>query len=210
MITDNDILEELKTLSPTLFKLKEKGSHPFRVPAGYFATMKSDVFTYIDSGLAEELGKSTKPSFQVPENYFEELSGDVMRKIEAIEVVEGGKVIDLQESRMREPIPIRRWTLMAASVALFILLGVFAARFISIGGIDPMDMTAFNEITNEEALEYLGNNSDALDDEDLLALVSLDNQGFTLDIADELEDELNQYLEENIDDLEDYLLTVEI
>jgi hypothetical protein len=216
MNKDHSISQELRELSPALGEwlagLEEGGRRPFRVPDGYFEELKSGVFAFVDSGLAGEMGKSADGSFQVPENYFEGLAGDIMRKIGAEEVGGGGKVIDLQEARRREPIPVRRWTVMAASVALFIALGVLAARFITLA--PPSFDELAETISDEEVLDYLAGSLDdityGLDSDDLLALVDLNGEGPSLGVSSDMEEELNQYLEENIDDLEEYLLTGEI
>ena len=96
------------------------------------------------------------------------------------------------------------------------MLGVLAARFINPSGTQaPGFADMSEEISADEALDYLaGNLGDdvfSLDSEDLLALVELEGGSMSMGSTDvDLEDELNQYLEENIDDLEEYLLTGEI
>jgi hypothetical protein len=201
-----DILNELKEISPMLLEMKLKGGNPFRVPEGYFADLKTDVFRTIDTGLADDLGRQV---FKVPENYFENLTSDIMDRLEAEELAEtdrGGRLIDLNAHRKRRRFPVFRMTAMAASVAIFLLLGVFAARFFLQDTIGDPEMA----ITQEEAYEYIESNFAEFESEDLLALVDLSTEDFSLDMTDELEDELEQYLEENIDDLDEYLLTIEI
>ena len=207
MNQDKDILVELSELSPVLLKMKEEGRQPFRIPNAYFESLKIDVFNYIDSGLSESADRS---SFKVPDNYFESLTGNIMDAIEVDEATETiaseARVVDLHVARRREAIPIRQWTTMAAAVALFILMGVLAARFIVGEDIDQSRMA----LTQDDVYEYLENNMMSLDNDDLFAMVDFSEEDISFDVVDDLEEELHQYLEDNIDDLEDYLLTVEI
>lgn len=206
MKTDQNIVKELEELSPTLHKLKLEARNPFRVPDGYFGSLKDQVFRHIHTGLADDAGKD---SFKIPENYFDQLTADIM---EQVEVEEGksktGKVIDLQGNRRREKMNVRRWTVMAASVALFLMLGIAA---VNIFNTDSGSQWADDfPVSEEETLEYLEEHWDTYETEDLIALVDISDADVIPAMGSGFEDELEEYLNENIDDLEDYLLNAEI
>jgi len=206
MKTDKNILDELQEISPLLYEMRKEQRNPFKVPEGYFGTLKAEVFRAIDTGLADDLGKQ---SFKVPENYFEQLTTNIMDLVEAEEeesVETGGKLIDLNTHRRMQPFSIRRMSTMAASVAIFLLLGVFTARFFLQDNIGNPDMA----ISQEEAYEYIEANFAEFESEDLLALVDLSDAQSSLEASEDLEYELEQYLEEHIDELDEYLLTSEI
>jgi len=206
MKPDKNILNELQEISPLLYKMRQESGNPFSVPTGYFDTLKSDVFRVIDTGIADDIGKA---SFKVPENYFEQLTTNIMDRIETEEVVEtesGGVVIDLQTHRRRESFSVRRMSVMAASVAIFLLLGVFTARFFLQDSVVNTEMA----ISQDDAIEYIEDNYSEFESEDLLALVDLTDEDIALDVPDDLGYELEQYLEEYIDEIDEYLLTNEI
>ena len=198
MNTNKEIWNELEEISPLLYQIRKEAGNPFTVPEGYFGGLKEDVFRMIDTGLADEVGKQ---AFSVPDDYFEKLTTDIMDRIE-----DEGNVIDLNAHRRREHFSVRRWTVMAASVAIFLLLGVLSARFFINGGNDIPEFA----ITQEDAYEYIEDNWSEFESEDLFALVDFSDKDISHDMTDGLEEELQQYLEEHIDELDEYLLTNEI
>lgn len=227
MNKDNGIWNELEEVSsglvPFLKDIKERGNRSFRVPDGYFRELNSEVFALIESGLADVKGGSPDSAFSVPGNYFAELTGNIMDRIES-ETAAGeetdaghGRVIRLQSARRREPVPLRRWTVMAASVALFITLGILAARFINSDNSNNRLPMAAGPVSQEEVLDYLEETIEDpavnLGHEEFLALLDMSSTTVTeeaVDISSELEEELHEYLEEHIDYVDEYLLTGEI
>ena len=238
MKTNNGILEELKELSPVLHQLKSVYKNPFVVPVNYFTSLTKEVDQHIASGLADGLGKNVfsvpenyfedlkgniftaieigesaeigKQSFTVPDNYFDNLADNIMDKIEAedqpLKVVqknENRKVIELQSKRKRDKLsPIRLWAMVAAVTAL-VVLGI------KVPGSGFFNSTS-STMSSNEAMEYLEDNYSEFASDDLFALVDFSEEDISLDISDDLINELEEYLEENIDDLDEYMLTNEI
>lgn len=75
----NDIIEELKTISPLLLKIKTE-EKPLDIPQNYFSELEDNVWMQIreDSGILSQLHKI---AVSAPENYFTSLSDKVMHRI---------------------------------------------------------------------------------------------------------------------------------
>ncbi len=205
MSEKQNILDELKELSPVLYQLKQENHNPFKVPEDYFELLKMDLFASIELGFSDELGKN---SFSVPENYFDNLSGNIMAAIEEEEVQseakKPGRVIQLNESRRTEKTTPLKWFSIAAAVAAIALLMVFLVR------VQEPQIMDVPIASKQDALEYIEDNYSEFESEDLYALVDLNDENISLDLSDDLEEELEQYLDENIDDFDEFLLTNEI
>lgn len=84
MENTQDILNELKDLSPTLAALEKR--NVFTVPAGYFECLADDILTgiSIESG-AGDTGFAQQAEKDVPAGYFDSLAESIMAKIKATE-----------------------------------------------------------------------------------------------------------------------------
>lgn len=202
-----DILKEIEELSPLLAQWKAEGRQPFRVPEGYFEQLPEAIFRSMDSGLAEIRDKQ---SFAVPENYFENLTDQIMERVEAESVPtqerKGGRTIQLGGYRNRERLPIRRLATVAAAIALFLTLGIVTLKMLQPGGVAEPAMA----ISQEEAYEYIQANLTAFESEDLYAMLASEGPAEILNSTEDLDDAIDQYLLDNIDDFEEYLITSEI
>lgn len=198
-----NILDELKEISPVLYEMKQQNHHSFGVPDNYFSELKENVFAAIEIGLSEEIGKDT---FAVPPNYFNNLSGNIMAAIDAEEeaVELGGKVIELQSSRNRTRTANRRWFSMAAAVAAVVLV-MFNLSKVQIG-----PATENTEISQADALEYIEDNFSDFESNELYSLVSANDEDLSIELSEDFGKELENYIENNIDDWDTYLLTNEI
>ena len=198
-----NILDELKEISPVLYKMKQQNHHSFGVPENYFPELKENIFAAIEIGLSDAIGKDT---FAVPPNYFNNLSGNIMAAIDAEEeaVELGGKVIELQSSRNRSRTANRRWFSMAAAVAAVVLV-MFNLSKVQIG-----PATESTEISQADALEYIEDNFSDFESNELYSLVAANDEALSIELSEDLEKELENYIENNIDDWDTYLLTNEI
>lgn len=115
-------------------------------------------------------------------------------------------VISLNDHRRRERVAPLRMMPMAAAVAVFILLGILAARFIKQSG----EVERQVAISHQEALDYLSANWTDFSDDELAVLAGPANSVSFLDGSAISEDTWQQYLEENPDELDEFYLTVEI
>jgi hypothetical protein len=96
---------------------------------------------------------------------------------------------------------------IAAALLLFVSMGILTARFMTDGSVQQQDDIAMSQ---EDALQYLQSNLSEFESEDLLALVDMSNNSLEVSYTGNTDEELEQYLEDNLDDFEEYLLTNEI
>ena len=207
MDTKSNILKELKELSPTLFELKSNERQVFKVPDGYFSELKSAVFTQIELGFGDDLGKS---AFKVPEDYFAGLSDSIMDAIEAeesplkvVKTVSKPPVIELSSSRKRQKVKPLKIYVMAAAIAGLLLFMTFLNGSITN---KPVESVSFSDV----ALEYIEDGFDDIESEDLYALLDLSEESIDLSASDAFQEDLNEYLNENIEDLDISYISSEI
>jgi len=207
METKSEILNELKELSPTLFDLKQISSQPFKVPNGYFTQLQSELFTSIELGFSDDLGK--KP-FAVPNNYFDNLSDSIMDAIdseeekEVVKTAPHTRVIELNSSRKRQKVRPLKIYAMAAAIAGLLLFMTF------LSGNIPINSTKSESTFSDAAIEYLEDNFDDIESEDLYALLDLSDESLDLSGTEVFQDDLNDYLIENIEDLDLSIISSEI
>src|SRR5678815_802619 len=79
METNNDILNELSALSPTLAGMRNV--NVFSVPTGYFDSISDTVIACLKVGESAEY----QDERDVPAGYFDNLAGSVLNKIRAAE-----------------------------------------------------------------------------------------------------------------------------
>lgn len=96
----NDILNELKEISPTLAEIPRV--NPFSVPEGYFEGLAGSI-------LLELMPPATTETGGVPEGYFEELPLQIMSRIRQMEVhdtPEAGNIISRIDKRNVFSVPV--------------------------------------------------------------------------------------------------------
>lgn len=78
MNNNNNILSELKTISPAVANIENK--NVYSVPSYYFANLSEEIVRKVKAN--ELLQQPISASYTVPENYFEQLPSAIMGKIE--------------------------------------------------------------------------------------------------------------------------------
>ncbi len=79
----NDILDELKAISPTLFQIKEKEILP-KVPSNYFADLTEKIIAQTHQK-NDFLSTIPKDKIEVPANYFNSFADNIIDKIKTEE-----------------------------------------------------------------------------------------------------------------------------
>ncbi|MEZ5002973.1 MAG: hypothetical protein R2730_08040 [Chitinophagales bacterium] len=202
MDDQQNILSELKDISPLLHDLKVQQQPTFKVPEDYFSTLKEEVFSIIEIGMNDDIGKHP---FKVPDNYFSDLSGRVMVGIDEEESLETeGKIIRLQSKRNHGRTTYRKWFSMAAAAAVVVLIMVNLAK------VDSDATSAKVEISQQDALQYIEDNYSDFESEELYSLAAAINDELSLSVSDDFENQLENYMDNNLEDWDISLFTNEI
>lgn len=212
MYTDNNILQELTEISPVVANLKAtiKGDI-YRVPEDYFETLEINI-------LEKTILHNDSLNQEVPDGYFEGLEAAIFAKIEAATPNRVKK--DDRDTK------IYRMFGMFSKIA-----AVFLISFIAIKGLyfdeHPQHETSAqimeDQISQQDVMSYIEENLHEFEDEDLLALNNIEstiptekkimtstteNAEKSLEINDYAnpgeevtEEDIQQYLEENIHDI---------
>ena len=94
----NDILDELKAISPTLFQVKEKETLP-KIPLNYFAELTEDIIAQTHQE-NDFLSTIPKEKIEIPTNYFNSFADNIIDKIKSEEqTISEGKIISIQASK---------------------------------------------------------------------------------------------------------------
>ena len=188
----NDILIELKEISPTLLNLKEN-EKPLVIPADYFEQL-------VNSCLAETETESSflssikKEKTEVPINYFDTFGDSIFTKIKEQEkTIKQGKIIEFPKQSAKIYRIFKRVTIAASVVAV-----VFFMKQVQQPNLPINDCTdGIACLTQEEIYNYLNVNSHEFGTEQIKKAVQ-DNiettETSTISVNDE---ELNTYLENN-------------
>lgn len=120
----NDILNELKALSPTLFKLKENEKQP-EIPANYFAGFADKMIEKsIDESSFLNDFNFTKDKPEIPVDYFTSFANNIIDKIKTEEqTISEGKVIAFQPQK-NKTIKLFSKIAIAASLAGVLVFGI--------------------------------------------------------------------------------------
>ena len=95
----NDILDELKAISPTLFQVKEKEILP-KVPSNYFAELTENIIAQTQQE-NDFLSTIPKEKIEIPTNYFNSFADNIIDKIKKEEqTISEGKIISIQASKI--------------------------------------------------------------------------------------------------------------
>lgn len=152
----------------------EKGKNSFSVPQNYFDTLTDEVLLKArEEKIASFAGK--RNNYLVPNNYFENLGTQIFEKTTS-------------ESKRTKIIPLNtRWMIGVAAAFLIV-----AAYFF---GLNPnLAESGLNEFSQEESIEYIYDNIDDYDIEEIVALLDDDAdidevlQGINGDFEAALED----------------------
>ncbi|WP_411031964.1 hypothetical protein [Spongiimicrobium sp. 3-5] len=154
----------------------------FKTPDGYFDKL-TDKILERTSKVGPSLPK--KDGFKVPDDYFENLSAKVAQQVGHKET----KVISLWANK--------KWYLAAASIAAIAII-VFGTQWNSAGEI------SFDDLANTDIETYLQHNELELTTYEIAQVLPVEELEINdiLDIALDGE-HIIEYLDENIDDIED-------
>ncbi len=86
METRNDILNELREVSPVLAAMSK--TNVFTVPAGYFDSITDAMLLLVNEEQNSVLAGIQKQNTHVPEGYFDSLADNILNKIKAQEATE--------------------------------------------------------------------------------------------------------------------------
>lgn len=157
-------------------------NNPFKTPEGYFENLTDKLMDKLN----EEKGDLPKEDgFTIPENYFDGLKKSIQEKVDVPET----KVVQLH--------PYRKYYVAIASVAaiLLVLVGL---------NWNSADETTWDDLANADIETYFETNELGLTTFEIAEVLPVDE----LEINDILENQFEEenvidYLNENIDDIED-------
>lgn len=154
----------------------------FKTPEGYFEGLTDKLMGKLSE---EDSVLPKKDGFTVPEDYFETLNEKIRAKVNKKEP----KVVQLN--------PYRKYYFAAASIAAVALV-VFGLNWNASGE------ATFEDLANSDIESYFENNELGLSSYEIAEVIPVDE----LEISDILENQLNEdnvfeYLNDNIDDFEE-------
>lgn len=157
-------------------------NNPFKTPEGYFEKFTDSLMGKLNeekSDLPEEEG------FAVPEGYFEGLNESIQKKL------------DSQETKVVQLHPYRKYYVAAASVAAILLL-FFGLNW------NAIEEPTWGDLANADIEAYFETNELGLSTFEIAEVLPIDE----LEVNDILENQFNEenvidYLNENIEDIED-------
>ncbi|MGI9551473.1 MAG: hypothetical protein ACR2MT_09755 [Aurantibacter sp.] len=166
---------------------KSGKNNGFKTPEGYFEGLKDKLM----GKLSDEDSVSPNPDshrgdgFVVPQDYFETLNEKIKAKVDKKEA----KVVQLN--------PYRKYYFAAASIAAVALV-IFGLNW------NTSDETTFADLANSDIETYFENNELGLSSYEIAEVIPVDE----LEINDILENQLDEdnvfeYLNDNIDDFEE-------
>ncbi len=167
---------------------KKRKKSGFKTPEGYFEGFTDDLL----NKMSKETSSLPKEGrFKVPEGYFDNLNKEVLEKITEKE----SKVISLKS--------YRKYFYAAASVAAILLL-VFSIQWR-----DKSSFT-FDDLASTDIEIYLEDNELGLSSYELAELLLTEDLDVNEILNSELDDEnIIDYLEDNIDDIDELNLEID-
>jgi hypothetical protein len=191
-----EILNELEELSPILFKLKTEGADKnIEVPKGYFESI-------VDQFLERQLQLENLITSDIPKDYFDNVESAVFAKIKTMEQDEDPlppkkKIIDISSGRERVRLsflPLLTKIAIAATLFFFFIKGTDYFKSNQI----EEDIDYLASISKAEALNYIAENTHEFETEQLVGIEFKEEIKNVEEITSE---ELNSYLYENINQL---------
>lgn len=155
---------------------------PFKTPEGYFEKFTDDLMGKLNQ---EKYDLPEEEGFVLPEGYFEGLNESIQKKLATKET----KVVQLH--------PYRKYYVVAASVAAILLL-FFGLNW------NAAEEPTWGDLVNADIEAYFETNELGLSTFEIAEVLPIDE----LEVNDILENQFNEenvidYLNENIEDIED-------
>jgi len=156
--------------------------NPFKTPESYFENFSDGL---LDKLSEEKLDLPKEDGFTIPENYFDALHENIQKKLNTEET----KVVQLH--------PYRKYYAVAASIAAIVIV------FLGFNWSTPEEVT-FDDLASADIESYFESNELGLTTYEIAEVLPVDE----LEINDILENQFEEenvieYLNENIDDIED-------
>lgn len=157
-------------------------NNPFKTPEGYFENLEGSL---LDKLSEEKLDLPKEDGYAVPKDYFDDLHKRIKHSL------------DNEETKVVQLHPYRKYYIAAASVA------AIAVLFFGINWNNTLEPT-FDDLADADIEAYFETNELGLTTYEIAEVLPLDE----LEINDILEDQfveenVIEYLNENIDDIED-------
>ncbi len=200
----NDILNELKQLSPLLAERKKENL--FIVPENYFSTVEENVMEKIQAeSVSHELKNSglaafkKQEMFEVPYGYFERLPNEILQKTSR------KKSLTILESVSEYfQYSFRLTHLLAATPMLAVMILAIVVITKPVDEIETISPLA--QISNEEISSYLSENISSLDESSIVAQMnekSLNNLNAGIEVQNsDFEESLNDLNGITLDDIQ--------
>lgn len=167
---------------------KKRKNSGFKTPKGYFEGFADDL---LDKMSKETSGLPKEDGFAVPESYFDNLNKKILDKVSEKE----SKVIRLK--------PYRKYFYVAASVAAILIL------VLSIQQSGKSSFT-FDDLARTDIENYLEENELGLSTYELAEVLLTEELEVNDILNSELDDEnIIDYLEDNIDDIDELNLEID-
>ena len=171
MNNKNDILNELKTISPLLYSIKEN-EKSLLVPENYFEQLADNALAeiQIESGLLASLKKE---KIEIPENYFDTFSDSIIDKIKNQEQeIEQGKLVALPKKRNKIFAMFNAVAVAASIVGAIIMIRHLQIQEPTIVAPQIDVKAAIASLTQDEIYQYLYANSNEFGLEQIKTAVS--------------------------------------
>ncbi len=200
----NDILNELKQLSPLLAERKKENL--FTVPENYFSTVEENVMEKIQAeSVSHELKNSglaafkKQEMFEVPYGYFERLPNEILQKTSR------KKSLTILESVSEYfQYSFRLTHLLAATPMLAVMILAIVVITKPVDEIETISPLA--QISNEEISSYLSENISSLDESSIVAQMnekSFNNLNAGIEVQNsDFEESLNDLNGITLDDIQ--------
>ncbi len=200
----NDILNELKQLSPLLAERKKENL--FIVPENYFSTVEENVMEKIQAeSVSHELKNSglaafkKQEMFEVPYGYFERLPNEILQKTSR------KKSLTILESVSEYfQYSFRLTHLLAATPMLAVMILAIVVITKPVDEIETISPLA--QISNEEISSYLSENISSLDESSIVVQMnekSLNNLNAGIEVQNsDFEESLNDLNGITLDDIQ--------
>ena len=190
----NDILDELKAISPTLFQVKEKEILP-KVPSNYFAELTEKIIAQTQQE-NDFLSTIPKEKIEIPTNYFNSFADNIIDKIKTEEqTISEGKIISIQASKTTI-VKLFSRIAVAASVVGVLFFGIKNYNNSSIITNNCEDGIAC--LTQDEIYNYMNDNSEQFELQQVQDAVAPMIENAEIKIE---KHEAEKYIEQNKTDL---------